>query len=90
MSARGDTESVSDRSTLPSERKSATETVSGDLRAEKRVRQYPGELGSGNIRLVGIQSKDVRTETVSGDITYSGSIEPSGRYSFEHTRERSD
>jgi DUF4097 and DUF4098 domain-containing protein YvlB len=32
---------------------------------------------------VGIQSKDVRTETVSGDIVYTGTIEPSGRYSFE-------
>jgi DUF4097 and DUF4098 domain-containing protein YvlB len=32
---------------------------------------------------VGIQSKDVRTETVSGDIVYTGSIEPSGRYGFE-------
>jgi len=38
---------------------------------------------SGEITLTGVQSKDVRTETVSGDINYTGSIEPSGRYSFE-------
>ena len=38
---------------------------------------------SGNVRLVGVQSKDVRTETVSGDIVYTGSIEPGGKYSFE-------
>ena len=60
-----------------------TETVSGDLRAENVSGNIQASSVSGNIRLVGIQSKDVRTETVSGDITYSGSIEPSGRYSFE-------
>jgi len=38
---------------------------------------------SGSIRLAGVQSKDVRTETVSGDVVYMGSIEPGGRYSFE-------
>ena len=60
-----------------------TETVSGDLRAENVSGNIQASSVSGNIHLVGIQSKDVRTETVSGDITYSGSIEPSGRYSFE-------
>lgn len=60
-----------------------TETVSGDLRAENVSGNIEASSVSGNIHLVGIQSKDVRTETVSGDITYSGSIEPSGRYSFE-------
>jgi DUF4097 and DUF4098 domain-containing protein YvlB len=60
-----------------------TEAVSGDLRAENVSGNIEASSVSGNIHLVGIQSKDVRTETVSGDITYSGSIEPSGRYSFE-------
>ncbi len=60
-----------------------TETVSGDLRAENVTGDVEASSVSGNIRLVGIQSKDVRTETVSGDIVYSGTIEPSGRYSFE-------
>lgn len=60
-----------------------TETVSGDLRAENVSGNVQASSVSGNIRLVGIQSKDVRTETVSGDITYTGSIEPSGRYNFE-------
>jgi DUF4097 and DUF4098 domain-containing protein YvlB len=59
-----------------------TETVSGDLRAENVSGNIEASSVSGSIRLVGIQSKDVRTETVSGDITYSGSIEPSGRYSY--------
>lgn len=60
-----------------------TETVSGDLRAENVSGNIQASSVSGNIHLVGIQSKDVRTETVSGDITYSGSIEASGRYSLE-------
>jgi len=60
-----------------------TETVSGDLSADNVSGNVEASTVSGNIRLVGIQSKDVRTESVSGDITYSGTIEPSGRYSFE-------
>jgi DUF4097 and DUF4098 domain-containing protein YvlB len=60
-----------------------TETVSGDLRAESVTGDVEASTVSGSIRLVGIQSKDVRTESVSGDLTYTGSIEPSGRYSFE-------
>jgi DUF4097 and DUF4098 domain-containing protein YvlB len=60
-----------------------TETVSGDLSAENVSGNVEASTVSGNIRLAGIQSKDVRTESVSGDITYSGTVEPSGRYSFE-------
>lgn len=59
------------------------ETVSGDLRAETVSGNVEANSVSGEIRLTGIQSRDVRTETVSGDIIYVGSIEPSGRYSFE-------
>jgi DUF4097 and DUF4098 domain-containing protein YvlB len=60
-----------------------TETVSGDLRAQSVTGNVEASSVSGNIHLVGVQSRDVRTETVSGDITYTGSIEPSGRYGFE-------
>ena len=60
-----------------------TETVSGELRAENVTGNVEASSVSGDIRLVGIQSKDVRTETVSGDIIYSGTIEPSGKYGFE-------
>ncbi|MEP6550179.1 MAG: DUF4097 family beta strand repeat-containing protein, partial [Gemmatimonadales bacterium] len=48
------------------------ETVSGDLRAENITGNVEASSVSGDIRLVGIQSKDVRTETVSGEISYSG------------------
>jgi Toastrack DUF4097 len=60
-----------------------TETVSGDLRIENATGDVEASSVSGNIRLVKIQSKDVRTETVSGDIVYTGTIEASGKYSFE-------
>src|SRR5947209_15470975 len=60
-----------------------TETVSGELRAENVSGNVEASSVSGSIRLAGIQSKDVRTETVSGDINYAGTIEPSGRYGFE-------
>lgn len=59
------------------------ESVSGDVRVETVTGNVEASSVSGNLRLVGVQSKDVRTETVSGDITYSGSIEPGGKYSFE-------
>jgi DUF4097 and DUF4098 domain-containing protein YvlB len=60
-----------------------TETVSGDLRAQDITGNVEASSVSGNIHLLRVQSKDVRTETVSGDIVYTGSIEPAGRYSFE-------
>lgn len=59
------------------------ETVSGGLRVENVTGNVEATSVSGTLRLVGIQSKDVRTETVSGDIVYSGSIEPGGKYGFE-------
>ena len=60
-----------------------SETVSGDLRAQDITGNVEASSVSGNIYLVRIQSKDVRTETVSGDIVYTGSIEAAGRYGFE-------
>jgi len=59
------------------------ETVSGDLRAETVTGDLEASTVSGDMILNGIQSKDVRTESVSGTIRYTGSIEPSGRYSYE-------
>jgi DUF4097 and DUF4098 domain-containing protein YvlB len=59
------------------------ETVSGDLRMEGVTGDVEASSVSGSLRLAGIQSKDVRTETVSGNIFYTGTIEPSGKYSFE-------
>ena len=59
------------------------ESVSGDVRAENVAGSVEVSTVSGAIRLAGIQSRDVRTETVSGGISYSGNIEGGGRYDFE-------
>lgn len=59
------------------------ETVSGNLRAQGVSGDVEASSVSGNVQLVNIQSRDVRSETVSGDIIYTGTIEPSGRYNFE-------
>jgi len=59
------------------------ESVSGDVRAEEISGKIEANTVSGGIRLIGAKSRDVRTETVSGDIIYTGTIEPSGRYDFE-------
>jgi DUF4097 and DUF4098 domain-containing protein YvlB len=59
------------------------ETVSGNLRAQGVSGDVEANSVSGNVQLVNIKSKDVRSETVSGDIIYTGTIEPAGRYNFE-------
>ena len=59
------------------------ESVSGDVRAEEISGKIEANTVSGGIRLIGAKSRDVRTETVSGDIIYTGTIEPSGTYGFE-------
>jgi DUF4097 and DUF4098 domain-containing protein YvlB len=59
------------------------ETVSGDLRVQSVTGDVEATSVSGDVRLGTVQSKDVRSETVSGEITYIGSIDAGGRYSFE-------
>ena len=59
------------------------ESVSGDVRADNVSGNVEASSVSGSLRLTGVRSRDVRTETVSGDVTYSGSIEPNGKYAFE-------
>ena len=59
------------------------QSVSGDVRVESVSGAVEGSTVSGNIRLVDVKSKDVRSETVSGNISYSGSIDAGGRYDFE-------
>ncbi len=59
------------------------ESVSGSVRAETVSGSVEASTVSGRIFLTGIQSRDVRTETVSGNIIYTGSIDAGGRYDFE-------
>jgi DUF4097 and DUF4098 domain-containing protein YvlB len=59
------------------------ESVSGDVRADNVTGNVQASSVSGDLRLSGVRSRDVRTETVSGEVTYTGTIEPNGKYSFE-------
>jgi DUF4097 and DUF4098 domain-containing protein YvlB len=59
------------------------ESVSGSVRAETVSGSVEASTVSGTIRLVGVQSRDVRTETVSGNILYTGTIDAGGKYDFE-------
>ena len=59
------------------------ESVSGGVRAEGVTGTVEASTVSGMISLVNIQSRDVRTESVSGSILYTGSIDAGGKYDFE-------
>jgi len=65
--------------------------VAADARAhsvsgEVKVRDVGGDVDvesvSGDIELRGARSRVTRAETVSGDVTYEGSVDPAGRYDF--------
>jgi len=59
------------------------ESVSGHVRAEGITGTVEASTVSGTISLTNIQSRDVRTETVSGNIQYTGTVEAGGKYDFE-------
>ena len=57
-------------------------SVSGGVSVRNVTGDVEAEAVSGRILLDGIHSSSVRTETVSGAVTYTGSIEAGGKYSF--------
>jgi DUF4097 and DUF4098 domain-containing protein YvlB len=59
------------------------ESVSGDIRVDSIVGNVDASSVSGAISLLRVQSRAVRTETVSGNIVYVGNIEAGGNYDFE-------
>jgi len=61
----------------------SAESVSGDVRAEGISGNVEASTVSGTVRLLGIQTRYVRTESVSGAIIYTGNIDPAGKYDFE-------
>jgi DUF4097 and DUF4098 domain-containing protein YvlB len=58
-------------------------SVSGGVSVRNSTGSVEAETVSGRLMLDAIKSQSVRTESVSGSVTYTGSIDPSGRYSFE-------
>ncbi len=65
--------------------------VDGDLRAEAvsgrlDISGVSGDIEcesvSGHVWITGAKSKSVRSETVSGSVSYSGTVDPAGTYTF--------
>ncbi len=68
------------------------DNIDGDLRAESvsgrvDISNVNGDIEaesiSGHIWITGAKSKSVRAETVSSSVTYNGTIDPAGTYSFK-------
>jgi len=57
-------------------------TVSGDLTADDVIGDIDAQSTSGEIVLGAAKSSFVRTQTVSGDTRFGGSIDRAGRYEF--------
>lgn len=58
----------------------AVRTISGDFRLDGVKGDVDVETVSGEIEVRGAASKFVRAHSVSGDVTYDGTVDPSGRY----------
>jgi DUF4097 and DUF4098 domain-containing protein YvlB len=78
-----DAESVSGSVTVSSVTGNVTaQSTSGSVNVRNVTGDIEAETVSGGIALDGIHSKSVRTETVSGAVSYTGSIDAGGKYSF--------
>ncbi len=58
----------------------AVHTISGDFHVQDVKGDVDVETVSGGIEVRGANSKFVRLHSVSGDLTYEGTIDPTGRY----------
>ncbi|MFQ5704839.1 MAG: DUF4097 domain-containing protein [Gemmatimonadales bacterium] len=58
------------------------QSVSGDVQLTDVAGEIYAETVNGDILLENVQSSDVEATTTNGDVTYEGSIEDDGRYSF--------
>jgi DUF4097 and DUF4098 domain-containing protein YvlB len=57
-------------------------TVSGNIRAKQITGEVSAQSVSGDVVLDDITSSFVRSETVSGEVHFSGPVDPKGRYEF--------
>ncbi|MEP7064924.1 MAG: DUF4097 family beta strand repeat-containing protein [Gemmatimonadota bacterium] len=57
-------------------------TVSGDLRATQITGEVSAQSVSGDVVLDDVTSSYVRSETVSGEVHFTGPVDPKGRYEF--------
>ena len=56
--------------------------TNSSIEAEDIVGEVSASSVSGNVSLTGVQSSHVTAETVSGHVTFAGSIDPAGSYEF--------
>ena len=56
--------------------------VSGDIQLSDIGGDVDVQTVSGEMKLRGVKSSYVRTSTVSGDLTFDGTLDPKGRYDF--------
>ena len=59
------------------------QNVSGNVRAENVSGRVEAWTVRGSIRLLDVRANDIRAETASGDIVYTGRIATGGTYDFE-------
>ncbi|HMA02084.1 MAG: DUF4097 family beta strand repeat-containing protein [Gemmatimonas sp.] len=57
-------------------------SVSGDVTARKITGEVSAQSVSGDVVLQDVTSAYVRSETVSGEVHFSGPVDPKGRYEF--------
>ena len=57
-------------------------SVSGEVAVRDVTGDVDAESVSGDITLRATKARVARVETVSGDVTYDGSVDPAGRYDF--------
>lgn len=57
-------------------------TVSGDIQARKITGEVSAQSVSGDLTLDNVTSSFVRSETVSGEVHFTGPVDPKGRYEF--------
>src|SRR6185437_13466187 len=56
--------------------------TNSSIEAEDIVGELSASSVSGSVLLTGVQSSHVTAETVSGNVTFAGSIDPAGSYDF--------
>lgn len=61
----------------------SVEAVSGTVDVRDVAGEVDAESVSGEVRLLGLRSRAVRAETVSGEIEFQGTLDPAGRYDFD-------
>jgi Putative adhesin len=57
-------------------------TVSGDIKARQITGEVAAQSVSGDVVLDDVTSSYVRSETVSGEVHFTGPVDPKGRYEF--------